>query len=230
VGLSGSESIRRPLEVGLGPRSAIDPARWLVNACGGSGSGAQDPGRQNDSSGRSGRSVPNAEDPGTSALVPFSAERLLRAEVGEIWRLWTTAEALARWWGPEDVVTTVERLDVRVGGAIEFGYVYAATANDPRRRQEFEDAGIVTSYRARGTFDEVIPFERLAFRQQVEFGLRSPPFEYRMRVDLRPGDGGVRVRLTAENEANAHWATLARANLVGQLDRMERSLRAPSPG
>jgi len=162
-------------------------------------------------------------------LIPFSAERTVPAEAGEDGRLWTTVAGLEGWWGPEDVGTTVERWDVRVGGAIEFGYVYAATANDPGRRQELEDAGIVTSYRAKGTFAEFVPFARLAFQQLVDFGPRSHPFEYRMRARFSPEADGIRVRLTAASRSGAHWATLGRRNLDGQLDRMERNLRPPAP-
>lgn len=165
--------------------------------------------------------------PSSAPRVRFSAERVIPAPPDEIWALWTTPERLAEWWGPEDVVTTVETLDVRPGGAIELAFEYAATAADPARRAEFEAAGIPTSYRAVGTFREVEAPRHISFDQLVAFG-GLPPVPYRFRAELRPVAGGVRVRLTAESEANPHWRTLGRANLTAQLDRLAR-LVAPSP-
>jgi uncharacterized protein YndB with AHSA1/START domain len=154
----------------------------------------------------------------------MSAERTLAAPIEEVWQLCATERGLEGWWGAEDVITTVEKLDLRVGGEIEVRFEYAATANNPRHRAEFEQAGIPTSYRARGTFLEVLPFRVLAVREFVDFGPRTRPTEFRMRVELHPGPGGVRVALTAENTPSAHWRTLGRVNLVGQLGRMARLL------
>jgi len=161
--------------------------------------------------------------------VPISAERTVPGPVEEIWRLWTTADGLAAWWGAEDVLTRVEALDVRPGDPIVLGFEYAATANDPVRRAEFRAAGIPTSYRGVGTFDEVEPLRRLVFRLRLDFGPRAPATDLRFRAEFTPDLGGVRVGLTAEGSPNKHWALLGKANLEGQLERMARCGRDP-PG
>jgi uncharacterized protein YndB with AHSA1/START domain len=46
----------------------------------------------------------------------ISAERLFEAPRPLVWRAFTEAEHVARWWGPRGFRTTVQKMDVRVGG------------------------------------------------------------------------------------------------------------------
>ncbi len=43
-------------------------------------------------------------------------ERIFDAPVELIWKMWTDAEAFARWYGPPGARIAVVRMDVRVGG------------------------------------------------------------------------------------------------------------------
>src|SRR3954469_8417877 len=42
--------------------------------------------------------------------------RLLNAPRELVWKAWTTPEHLAHWWGPRGFESTIESLDLRVGG------------------------------------------------------------------------------------------------------------------
>lgn len=44
-------------------------------------------------------------------------ERVIRAPRSAVWRAWTDAGQLERWWIPAPTVARVDRLDVRAGGA-----------------------------------------------------------------------------------------------------------------
>lgn len=46
--------------------------------------------------------------------------RLFNAPVELVWEAWTTAENIARWWGPKGFTTTVKELNFRPGGRWEF--------------------------------------------------------------------------------------------------------------
>lgn len=44
-------------------------------------------------------------------------ERVFDAPREQVWKAFTDPEAIPRWWGPHATTTTVEAMDVRVGGA-----------------------------------------------------------------------------------------------------------------
>lgn len=41
--------------------------------------------------------------------------RTYTAKVERVWRAWTGAEAVTRWWGPQGWAATVHEMDVRPG-------------------------------------------------------------------------------------------------------------------
>jgi len=55
--------------------------------------------------------------PSTTDLI---LERVFNAEPDLVWRAFTEAEHIARWWGPHGTTTTVTELDLRPGGAWRF--------------------------------------------------------------------------------------------------------------
>ena len=46
----------------------------------------------------------------------ISFERKYEAPVEDVWDLWTTAEGIESWWGPEGFSVRVSKLDLRPGG------------------------------------------------------------------------------------------------------------------
>jgi uncharacterized protein YndB with AHSA1/START domain len=55
----------------------------------------------------------------TTKKSQVTFERTFRAGIEKVWKMWTTKEALAKWWGPEGFAAEVRRLDVRPGGGFE---------------------------------------------------------------------------------------------------------------
>lgn len=49
--------------------------------------------------------------------LDLTLQRVIRAPRRTIWRAWTDAASLERWWVPPPAVARVDRLDVRPGGA-----------------------------------------------------------------------------------------------------------------
>jgi len=54
-------------------------------------------------------------------------ERIFEAPRARVWKAWTTAEQIAKWWGPRGWVTTVKEFDFRAGGHL----LYAMKCEDP---------------------------------------------------------------------------------------------------
>src|SRR5262245_3403177 len=57
----------------------------------------------------------------------ITLERTYRAELQDVWDLWTTKDGIESWWGPGGFAVTVRKLDLRPGGQL----LYAMTAIDP---------------------------------------------------------------------------------------------------
>jgi uncharacterized protein YndB with AHSA1/START domain len=51
---------------------------------------------------------------------PFVISRAFDAPRELVWRAWTEAERLQRWWGPKGCPVTVKRLEVRPGGLFHY--------------------------------------------------------------------------------------------------------------
>ena len=47
----------------------------------------------------------------------ISVERTINASMDKVWKLWTTQEGLAKWWGPDGFRSDVQQIDLRAAGA-----------------------------------------------------------------------------------------------------------------
>jgi uncharacterized protein YndB with AHSA1/START domain len=47
-------------------------------------------------------------------------ERIVNAPRELVWRAWTEADQIAKWWGPNGFTTTIHEMHVRVGGMWRF--------------------------------------------------------------------------------------------------------------
>jgi uncharacterized protein YndB with AHSA1/START domain len=65
----------------------------------------------------------------------------------KVWRAWTDAEAVKRWWGPGNEPVSLAQLDVRVGG--RFRIVFGGAQG--------------TDHEVQGVYKEVVPNRRLVF-------------------------------------------------------------------
>lgn len=74
-------------------------------------------------------------------------ERLLDAPVSLVFRVWTSPEHLARWWGPKDFTAHSIVMDFREGGAWKSRI----------RSEEYGDSGMSGVYR------EIVENKRLVF-------------------------------------------------------------------
>ena len=54
----------------------------------------------------------------------FTISRSFAAPRERVWRAWTNAESLARWWGPKGCVTRVIKLELRPGGMFHYAMAF----------------------------------------------------------------------------------------------------------
>ena len=134
-----------------------------------------------------------------------------------VWRAWTEAEHLARWFGPKYFSSSVPELDVRVGGALRI-VMHGPDGND---------------YPMKGVFREVTPPSRLVFSNIAIDNDGNHLLEGETTVILEE-DGG-RTKLTLHAHAKG-LVPLAPQMLAGMeagwsqsLDKMGQTFRSPSP-
>ena len=101
----------------------------------------------------------------TEAAAAILITRMFNAPPDKVWRLWTTAAGLEAWWGPIGFTSRVHALDVRMGG----GFDIAMLATAPEQVAYLSEHGIPLESHARGTYTEVDPARRLAWRSSIDF-------------------------------------------------------------
>jgi uncharacterized protein YndB with AHSA1/START domain len=154
-------------------------------------------------------------------------ERTYEAHLDDVWELWTTADGIAAWWGPEGFEVVVSHVSLRVGGHVD----YVMTAIGAEQQAFLARAGRPTSTQHRFTFSRVTPKTGLTFSSVIDFIPGVAPYETVTRVDLRVD--GPRVHLCVELDAmhDAHWTKLATMGWESQLGRLAAMLsRRSIPG
>jgi uncharacterized protein YndB with AHSA1/START domain len=104
--------------------------------------------------------------------------RIIDAPRSLVFKAWTEAEQVARWWGPQGFVTTFCEMDIRPGGA------FRCCMRSP--------AG--TDHWKRGVYREIVEPERIVFTFAWEDADGNPGHELLTTVTF--GDLGAKTRLT----------------------------------
>jgi len=155
----------------------------------------------------------------------ITLERVYRADIQDVWDLWTTREGIESWWGPGGFAVTVQALDLRPGGELH----YSMTAVDPPQIEFMRKAGMPLSHKARITFTEVAPLRRLAYVHLADFIPGVDPYDVATVVELQPTAEGVRMTLTLDPMHNEEWTQRAVMGWESELGKLETRLAARSP-
>ncbi len=107
--------------------------------------------------------------------------RVLRAPAERVYRAFLDADAMAKWLPPHGFTAKVQQIDARVGG----GY-----------RMSFTNFGTGKSHSFHGTYNELIPHERIRYTDQ--FDDPKLPGEMHVSISLRAVDSGTEVTIVQE--------------------------------
>jgi uncharacterized protein YndB with AHSA1/START domain len=152
-------------------------------------------------------------DTATGILI----RRVFGAPPDKVWRFWTSTSGLEAWWGPEGFASRVSTLDVRTGGG--FDIVMRATA--PEQVAYLEKNGIPVESHARGTYTEVDPPRRLAWRSAIDFVPGVAPYDVTGSIELCAlPDGTTEMTFRTDRMHDAMWTRNAEAGWTQQLDRL----------
>lgn len=154
-------------------------------------------------------------DPIESSLV---IERTYKANIEELWDLWTTKEGFESWWGPDQFRADVHKIEARFGGALHYDMV----ADTPEAITAMENMGAPTSQPCRGSFSEFKLNERLVLTQIIDFLPGVAPYDSRMTVDFFPvADGRVRMVVTLSRMHDVATTAMQKEGFTSQLSKLD---------
>jgi len=144
----------------------------------------------------------------------FAIERIFKAPVGRVFKLWTDPLLVAQWWGIRDCTIPHCVLDVRAGGRWRIDMLTASG----------------TLYRNQGSYLEVVENVRLSYRDEPDPEIREwagkPPGESRHTVTFTPGGAGTHVHFEVTLASPADRERLLALGMRGgwtqSFDRLEQ--------
>jgi uncharacterized protein YndB with AHSA1/START domain len=152
----------------------------------------------------------------------ITLERVFRAGLDDVWALWTTADGIESWWGPEGFSVTVRSLDLRPGG----GMRYVMTATAPETIAFMEKAGLPLATEARVTFTDVQKMRRLTHVTLVDFVPGVAPYPNTTDVKLTETTGGVHMVLTIDAMHDEAWTGRALQGRESELRKLDALMAA----
>ncbi len=112
--------------------------------------------------------------------TPLRISRILHARRETVFRAWSAAEHVGRWFAPETFTVPQANVEMHVGGPFE------VLMRAPDGEQHW----------TRGTFVEVTPHSRLVIDATVTDAAGTPLFGAYTEVDLADAPGGTRIDVT----------------------------------
>ncbi len=167
----------------------------------------------------------------TNPTRRITLERTFRASLAEVWALWTTAEGIASWWGPEGFTVTVQHLDLRPGGCL----YYTMIATAPEMVAYMKQAGMPVEQPCKITYAEVVPYKRLTYINLVDFVPEVTAYDVATVVELHPTIEGVRMVLSLDPMHAPEWTQRAVMGWESELRKLAAQIalvaeaRAPAP-
>jgi len=156
--------------------------------------------------------------------LELTATRRLPFPAARVWTACTTKSTIEQWWSPEDLRTTVRRLEVRPGGEVLFRVRYVPALLTPGSKDVFRAARIPIAFDLRGKLSEVVLERILTFDLTLDIGKAGTGVEMITKFELNPDGDGTWVKLIARGKETPHWTTLGQQTLEAQLERLEGSV------
>ncbi len=156
--------------------------------------------------------MPPAIDVKPRELTPLRLSRVFHARRETLFRAWTSAEHVMRWFSPETFTVPAAKVEPRVGGPFEL------CMRSPAQEKHW----------IRGRFVEVTPHSRLAIDMHITDASGKKLFDAYTEVEFADALGGTRMdvvqRYTVVDPTAAWMVTGAPEGWRGTLDKLEREV------
>jgi len=145
-------------------------------------------------------------------------ERTYRANIKDVWALWTTKEGFESWWGPEGFRADVQEIDARVGGALR----YEMIAESPEMIAAMKQMGQATSHATRSRFTEVELHSRLVLTNVIDFLPGVAAYESNIAVDLTSAGDSVRMVVMLDAMHSDEFTKMQKEGFTSQLTKLDK--------
>jgi uncharacterized protein YndB with AHSA1/START domain len=149
---------------------------------------------------------------------PVVIERTYRAEVEELWALWTTKEGFESWWGPEGFHVEVHVLEARVGGRLN----YEMIAHAPEQVAALKTLGRPPSHGVHARFSELKSYERLVITNTIDFLPEVEAYETTIAVDFIQIGSNTRMVVTMKPMHNEEFTRMSKMGFTSQLTKLDK--------
>jgi uncharacterized protein YndB with AHSA1/START domain len=144
-------------------------------------------------------------------------ERSYRADIGDIWDLWTTKDGFESWWGPQGFRAEVNELNARVGGALR----YEMIADSPEMIAAMKQMGRPPSHPTNARFTELVPRERLVITNVIDFIPEVATYESHIVVDFKIQGDRVRMVVTLDAMHTEEVTQMQKEGFTSQLTKLD---------
>lgn len=148
----------------------------------------------------------------------ITIERTYKADIADVWALWTTKDGFESWWGPEGFRVDVHTLDARVGGALDYDMI----ADAPAQIEAMKRMGQAVSHKTHGTFTELRPRERLVLTHIIDFLPGVTPYESTIIAEFFPAGDRVRMVVTLHPMHDETFTRMQVEGFTSQLMKLDR--------
>lgn len=146
----------------------------------------------------------------------ITLERSYKAELQDIWDLWTTREGFESWWGPGGFSTKVLQLDLRPGGKL----VYAMTAVGAEQIAFMDRAGMPRTTQSEITFVNIEPMRGIAYTTRADFIPGVQPYDFTTQVNFHVHGESIRMVISMDAMHDALWTERAAKGMESQLEKL----------
>lgn len=148
-------------------------------------------------------------------------ERVYRANIEDVWALWTTKDGFESWWGPQGFRAEVQELDARVGGALR----YEMIADSPEMIAMMKQMGQPISHATRSRFTELERGSRLVLTNVIDFIPGVAAYESKIAVDFSSAGDRVRMVVTLDAMHSAEFTKMQQEGFTSQLTKLDQRFR-----
>ena len=147
----------------------------------------------------------------TSFVVDRAQKQVVMTKVFDaprelVWEVLTSPKHLPNWWGPRELTTTIDKMDVRVGGEWRF------VQKDPQGNE----------FAFHGVYKELIPNEKAV--QTFNFEPIGPGHELTETMTLEDVDGKTRVKTVSQFSSSEDLEGMVGSGMEGgSRDSWERA-------
>jgi uncharacterized protein YndB with AHSA1/START domain len=139
-----------------------------------------------------------------------------------IWEMWTTPDGIGAWWAPDGFTTAVDRLELRVGGSLDYTMT-AIGAEQIASRLQF---GLPLAIRSHKEFTELDEPYRLAYSSLIDFVPGIAPYQHRTVITLERTSSGTAVEMWVDPLHNREWTERIVLGRTNELDNLLRLVTA----